>query len=134
MKTRELIRQLQELDPSGDVECCVGNVDIIYVQKLPAYYDGRLQVLKRDDRGGFNVRGVDFRRSGQKIDIATYSCHDGVSDDADFEVTGDVSDYYREQIEKWREDSRQFDRDQEERRASKLDAAPPCPQGSETHD
>lgn len=125
MKTKELIRSLQELDPSGEEECCVGNVDIIYVQKMPAYYDGRLQVLQRDAGKGFNVRGIDFRSHGVKIDLVTYSCHDGIFDNADFKVTGAVSDWYLEQIERWRAESKQLDADLEEKRKSKLDSKAP---------
>ena len=31
MKIKDLIAALQEADPSGEIECCVGNVDIWYV-------------------------------------------------------------------------------------------------------
>ncbi len=48
MKTKELIRQLQREDPSGELECCVDNSDIFFVEHLPAYYDGCLEVLVRD--------------------------------------------------------------------------------------
>ena len=48
MKVKDLIKQLQELDPTGEIEVCVGNSDIIDISLFPAYYDGYLQVLKKD--------------------------------------------------------------------------------------
>lgn len=49
MKSKELIRQIQELDPSGETEVCVDNADILHIIHLPAYYDGRLQVIEADE-------------------------------------------------------------------------------------
>lgn len=48
MKTKELIRRLQEEDPTGELEVTVGKTDIYFIQTLPGYYDGCYQVLKRD--------------------------------------------------------------------------------------
>ena len=48
MKTSELIRLLQEADPSGEVECCIDNHDIYSVELWPAFYDGALEILVRD--------------------------------------------------------------------------------------
>ena len=48
MKSKELIRLLQEEDPSGEVEVCVQNFDILGIHTEPAYWDGSLQVLMRD--------------------------------------------------------------------------------------
>jgi len=31
MKVKELIRRLQEADPSGEIEACVDNIDIHFV-------------------------------------------------------------------------------------------------------
>lgn len=48
MKTKELIKHLSDLDPTGDIECCVSNENIFSVTRVPSHYDGALQVLKRD--------------------------------------------------------------------------------------
>jgi hypothetical protein len=74
MKVKELIKQLIDADPTGETECCVGNVDIIYVDRVGAYYDGSLQVLKRDANG--NITGGEYRRSGDKINIVTLEISD----------------------------------------------------------
>jgi len=51
VKTKDLIAQLQREDPSGELECCVGNEDIYLVERLPSYYDGDLKfALERELR------------------------------------------------------------------------------------
>lgn len=48
MKTKDLIKELQELDPTG--ECQVfGDGDIYFCEKVPWYYDGRPGILIRDE-------------------------------------------------------------------------------------
>lgn len=80
MKTKEVIRQLMEADPSGEEEVCVGNVDIHYIESLPAYYDGSLQVLTRDPTSKYyNITGGKYRRSGMKVVIKTLSITDAIS-------------------------------------------------------
>ena len=77
MKTKELIRQLQDADPSGEIEVCVGNVDIHFVERLEAYYDGTLQVLTRDEtRKGYKIVGGKYKRTGSKINLHTLSISD----------------------------------------------------------
>lgn len=80
MKTKELIRQLQEADPTGEVECCVGNVDIHFVGIEPAYYDGSLQVLVRDESKSpyYNIVGGKYVRMGDKVVIHTLSIEDAL--------------------------------------------------------
>jgi len=52
MKTKELIKRLQELDPSGETEVLIGNRDISkFIYDSPAYWDGRAQVAEFDERG-----------------------------------------------------------------------------------
>ena len=82
MKTKELIRQLMEADPTGEEECCVGNIDIHFVSKEPAYYDGTLQVLKRDPSKlpYYNIVGGEYVRSGFKVQIHTLSIVDILDD------------------------------------------------------
>lgn len=91
MKTRELIRRLQQADPSGDLEVCVNNCDIHFVARQPAYYDGCFQVLKRDPEltDCYNIKGVEIRSHGDKIRIRTLSVKDAIWNDADVPVTYD---------------------------------------------
>lgn len=76
MKTKELIRLLQEEDPSGEVECCIGNEDIHYVSTMPAYWDGRLQILTRDKF--YNITGGKVTSRGNKIKIHPLSIEDAI--------------------------------------------------------
>ncbi len=70
MKTKELIRQLKEADPSGELECVVGNVAIIDVGTEPGYYDGWYEVLIRDDEGCVKAARVTKKRD--KVSIFTH--------------------------------------------------------------
>lgn len=81
MKTKELIRQLMEEDPTGEEEVCVGNIDIHFVSSEPAYWDGSLQVLQRDPSKApyYNIVGGKYKRSGVKIQIHTLSISDAIS-------------------------------------------------------
>ena len=65
MKTKELIRRLQEADPTGGEHCCIDNADIGEISIEPAYYDGGLHIIERDE-DGLPVRGRRTRR-GKKI-------------------------------------------------------------------
>lgn len=82
MKSKELIKILQELDPEGNIEVSVGNVDIIDVELLPAYYDGYLQVLKKDlsKTDCYNIIGLEFKTNGNKIVISPYNIEDYIMD------------------------------------------------------
>lgn len=109
MKTKELIRRLQEADPSGEVECCVGNLDILFVSKEPAYYDGRLQVLERDasKEPYYNVVGAKIVGSGAKMQIHTLSIEDALVDHPDMPVECDANaSAYGEAVERWRAKAR----------------------------
>ncbi len=48
MKTKEVIRRLQEADPSGELECVVGGTDIYFMQREAMYYDGTPVLLVHD--------------------------------------------------------------------------------------
>jgi hypothetical protein len=114
MKTKELIRLLQEEDPSGEEEVCVGNEDIYVVEKKEAYWDGCLQVLKHDESKGeyYSIVGGEFRSKGYKISIRTVPLDNVVMDHAingiPCEITYD-SEYterrYKNAVKRWREDA-----------------------------
>ena len=71
MKSKELIRQLQEADPTGEVEVGVGNHDIFSVEPMPAYYDGKFQKLLRDEskKPYFDIVGAKWCSRGCKIKL-----------------------------------------------------------------
>lgn len=99
MKTKKLIQLLQEADPTGELECCVGTTtDIRYVDVLPAYYDGRLQVLKVNEKN--QVIGAKYVREGSKVCIHTLSISDAVIDCELSEEDIDYSQLSKEEVTK----------------------------------
>jgi len=87
MISSEVIRMLQEADPTGQKEVCVNNMDIQFIETQPAYYDGSLQVLQRDStKKGYNIVGGKYLRSGDKVVIHTLSIHDAIGYDPDIQV------------------------------------------------
>lgn len=87
MKTKELIKQLQLEDPTGEAEVSVGNVDIHFVGSEPAFYDGPLQVLQRNEKtAGYNITGGKYKRTGVKIVIYPLSFSDAILDNADLPI------------------------------------------------
>lgn len=112
MKTKELIRQLMEQDPSGEEEVCVNNVDIHFVQREPACWDGHHQVLIRDESNPYyNVIGAEYRSDGIKINITPLSIHGVIYNDPDTPVAfiGDYTeDDHKAQVEEWRADARRI--------------------------
>jgi hypothetical protein len=85
MKGKELIKQLQEIDPTGEIEVCVGNVDIWTVHAEPAYWDGKLQLLVRDEKKApyYDIVGGKYVVSGSKITLTTMSITDVLWGDPD---------------------------------------------------
>ena len=82
MKTKELIKRLQEIDPSGEIECCIMNMDIHFADLMPAYWDGTLEILKRDpDCKFYNIIGGKYTQNGPKIKIIPLSITDAISID-----------------------------------------------------
>jgi hypothetical protein len=98
MKSKELIRQLQEYDPTGETEVCIHNADIHYISVEPAYWDGRLQVLVRDKSKEpyFSIVGAKYVTKGDKICLNPMSIQDligceqdGVKMDIDYSALGE---------------------------------------------
>lgn len=65
---------MQEADPSGELECCVGNIDILDVIKLPAYFDGALQIINQDEEG--NIISAKCTKLGHKVSLYARSIDD----------------------------------------------------------
>jgi len=114
MKTKELIKRLQEADPSGELECCVGNADIYFCHVEPAYWDGCLQVLKRDPKlePYYNLTGVKFTTKGNKVQIEVVDFETLLLDveDAEVEYEGEewVRRTYEPQVNHYREEARKI--------------------------
>lgn len=111
MKTRDLIRRLQDADPTGEAEVCVDNEDICWVHPMEAYWDGRLQVLERD---GNRVVGAKVTSMGTKVKIVHLSIEEAIYDNPELPV--DLSELgisrsveeWTADIAKWREESRKM--------------------------
>lgn len=99
MKTKELIRLLQKEDPSGELEACVGNVDISWVCTEPAYYDGPQQVLTRNEKG--KKIGGKYCRSGHKVQIYLWKFSELIWDYKDAVI--DYSDLDEERQKSYKE-------------------------------
>lgn len=85
MKSKELIRLLQEEDPTGEVEVCIDNADIHFISTEPAYWDGTLQVLTRDHSKDpyYNITGGKYVRTGSKVVLHPLSIRDVLWSDPD---------------------------------------------------
>lgn len=106
MKSKKLIELLQEEDPTGDTEVCVGGEDIYILESKPGYWDGVYQVLERNwDSEYYNVTGAQYRSDGTKIVIRTLSIQDALDNDPDLPV--EVIDQFvdkrmQKQVDEWR--------------------------------
>ena len=115
MKTKELIAELQRIDPDGEGEVCVDNRDIYYVAREPAYWDGRLQRLVIDEtkKPYWCIAGGKFVSRGDKISIQALSLFDLATDDPDTPVEFDEgSKCYEEMIENCRHIGRAIQNEQ----------------------
>jgi hypothetical protein len=117
MKSKELIRLIQEEDPTGEVEVCIGNADIFSVHTQAAYWDGKLQILKRDPAKApyYDIVGARYTTKGSKMVITAMSIVDVLSDNPDAEIDyselGDTTAaHYKEQDDKTRALARHIER------------------------
>ena len=102
MKTKELIRRLNEADPSGELECVVGTDDIFFVESQPMYYDGRPVLLIRDPsrQPYYDVIGLRVPAGGSKVQIRTLSVED-VDDNTPIEYdVPELREQYEESIKR----------------------------------
>lgn len=89
MKSKNLIKLLQYIDPSGEIEV-VGNdnADIHFFELKQSYWDGKAQIHIRDKDD--KIIGIKYQVEGNKIQIRTYSVEDAIFDNPDILV--DVSE------------------------------------------
>ncbi len=109
MKSKELIRRLQEIDPTGETEVVVGCSDIYFLQKDPMYYDGLPITLIRDEskRPYWDVIGFRATSKGNKIRIRTLDFEDVMWDTKNciIELEDDYSKrHYEKDIERIKEE------------------------------
>lgn len=111
MKTKEIIERLQELDPAGELECCVDNQSIFSIHVEPAYWDGCLETIQRDSsKRGYNVIGCKIVSGGEKVSFDVHSIQDAIfhNDEVPVEFDGDHTEMkYKDWVEEQRRVSRQ---------------------------
>ena len=102
MKTKELIRLLQECDPTGELEVAVGNNPIYCVDRLPAYYDGNLQMLIQDHSvETYNILGYKVTGQGLKVSLTDMDLRQVLLDNPDAPV--DLSELSGHSKKHWEE-------------------------------
>ncbi len=90
MTSKELIAELQRIDPEGNIDVCVDNQPIYFLEKAPAYWDGKLGRLIEDPalKGkAYSIIGYEIVSSGSKIKIRTIGLGDVLFEDPDLPVT-----------------------------------------------
>lgn len=119
MKSSELIRRLQEEDPTGETEVCVGNLDIHFCSVEPSFWDGYLQVLSRDESKSpyYNLTGGKYVSKGNKIVLHLMSISDVLREDPDRAVVdySEVSPSWAERMKEHDDKVRQSSRETEKR-------------------
>lgn len=77
-------------DPTGELEVCVsGNEPIYFVERQPAYYDGRLQMLIQDEakKGkSYSIIGYKVTGKGDKVKLHVMNLEDCLLDKPDLLV------------------------------------------------
>jgi hypothetical protein len=109
MKTKELIRRLEECDPSGELECSVKGIDIYSVTVQPGYHDGPYEVLIRDlSKTNYNITGAKMLSGGQKVILEPLSINDALMEDSALCVEYDNHTLTTHQkfVEAWRQKAR----------------------------
>lgn len=97
------------LDPTGEQECCIENLDIFTIDLLPAYYDGPLQVLIRDTTCPYyNIKSAKYIVSGSKIVLRPLSITDAICNDTQLQIDySNLSKPTQEQYKKSNEKTKQ---------------------------
>lgn len=135
MKTRELIKVLQEVDPEGESEVIVNGDPIYFAENLPGYYDGWYSVLIQDHSKDpyYNITGIRQTRAGDKVRLHLMSMEDVLLDNPEAIVELDSSlgperiKEMEESVQALRVEHRQINADvqkwSEERERAKNDAS-----------
>jgi len=123
MKSKLVIQMLQELDPTGECEVCVGNIDIFDIVIEPAYWDGCYQRLVRDEtKECYNIIGGEYISEGNKICIDGMSIKSALWNDPELPVKfldDEMNmDDYKQSVEEERKEAREWADGREERKAS----------------
>lgn len=125
MKSKDVIKMIQELDPTGEMDVCVGNTDIFDIVVEPAYYDGCYQRLIRDPEKApyYDIVGGEYISEGYKMCIDGLTLKSAIWTNPDLPVKfldGDMNmDDYKQSIEEERVKAKEFHSKREERKNEK---------------
>lgn len=115
MKTSKLIKLLQDADPNDECTICIMNHPVRYIDRMPYYYDGRLEHIEREDDEYGKVLKVGYKSGGDKIKIHFETIEDALMDypDAELELSGvtyqgKVDSRHMNAIERWRKDGKEY--------------------------
>jgi len=113
IKTSQFIKMLQEEDPNDECYVCVSNYPVKWIEKLPYYYDGRMEWVERNEQGD-PIR-VGYPSGVQKIKIHYDTIEDALMDNPDAELIldgityqGQVSERHMESIREWKKEGKDF--------------------------
>jgi len=105
MKTKDLIKHLQELDPTGECQVFC-NGDIYFGERLPWYYDGKPGILTRDKSKApyYDITGMRqiTAEDGDKIYLHSMGLDDLAHNEVDGFVTNIIegSDKFKNKYQK----------------------------------
>ena len=108
MKNSKLQNHL--LQYPDDIEVTVDGIDIYSLELLPYYYDGKQEILIRDDSSPYyNVIGAKWQGKGSKIVIKTLSIEEALGYNLELpidfsELTDQEKKRYEYNVEKWKEE------------------------------
>jgi hypothetical protein len=116
MKSKELIKQLQELDPTGETEVVVGCQDIWFADRLPFYYDGTPRLLLHDEskKPYYSIIGYKPMSEGYKIKLHTMSPEDIFMDNLNpildlSEVHSSEQDSFKDEYNKLKKEAEELE-------------------------
>ncbi len=102
MKTSDLIKKLQEQDPSGQLDVVVSGQPISCVQNLPGYYDGRfLRKIYENDK----LVGAKYCAKDRKIELYTWDLDSALLDNPDLPVDCSEATHYESRVQQMRLDN-----------------------------
>jgi hypothetical protein len=114
MKTSEFIKLLQAEDPNDECTVCISNHPVSWIEKLPYYYDGRLEYIEKDASG--TVLKVGYKAGGMKLKIHYDTIEDVLMDypDAEWELSGvtykgHVEDRHTDYLKACKKDGKEFE-------------------------
>lgn len=112
MKVKELIRQLQELDPTGEIEVNGWAGDIHFADRTPYYYDGYVYTLIKDQDGCVKGMEIGSPTNQDKIILHELDIEDVLLDDPELpiiiHIDGQARERYEQKVDKARQAMRQI--------------------------